>query len=149
MLVRLRRLRKLHGLSLRDVAAEVGISYGYLSRIERGFITRIEDPAKQRRLEEYLALLERRIRLGDAEHHPALALIRERLVQRPGDVIVVGYLQDEPGTRGGRNLKLRVCYPEGSSGDADQLMKELERSLRLPERRWAAVDCSIYPKTPE
>ena len=55
----LRRLREKADASLDQIAFETGLSIGYLSRIERGFIPEIGNSEKRRMFESCLSRLER------------------------------------------------------------------------------------------
>lgn len=53
----LRKLRNSFDITLEEVEVETGISLGYLSRIERGIVTDIENDAKRKRVENYILKL--------------------------------------------------------------------------------------------
>ncbi|MCP4725544.1 MAG: helix-turn-helix domain-containing protein [bacterium] len=60
MLTKLRKLRKYNEITLDEVAAETGLSIGYINRIERGYITEIKNPAKRKALISYIKKLEKK-----------------------------------------------------------------------------------------
>ncbi|MFC1553372.1 helix-turn-helix domain-containing protein [candidate division KSB1 bacterium] len=57
---KLRKLRLMNELSLDDVALETGLSIGFINRIERGYVADIKNPAKRKRLENYIKQLEKK-----------------------------------------------------------------------------------------
>ncbi len=57
-LTKLRRLRRLHEITLDEAAQITGLSIGYINRIERGYITGIKNQQKRERLESYIKELE-------------------------------------------------------------------------------------------
>ena len=67
MLTELRRFRKELGITLDGVAGEIGISVGYLNRIERGLIKDVKNTRKKQRLVNYIEELRERYRQKRAE----------------------------------------------------------------------------------
>ena len=57
---RLRRARRLNEEILDEVALNTGISIGYLSKLEMGYVTSIKKETKRKRLEKYIVELEER-----------------------------------------------------------------------------------------
>jgi len=59
-LTELRRLRMINNITLEQVEREIGVSFGYLSRIERGIILDIENDKKRESLKNYIKKLRKR-----------------------------------------------------------------------------------------
>ena len=59
---RFRGYRKLLDITIDDIALEIGISSGYINRIERGYVKEIKNPKLRAAFEAKLQELERRVK---------------------------------------------------------------------------------------
>lgn len=91
---RVRRLRKAHGWSLRDLASRVGVGFTYLSRVENGRLNFGDYPSE--------ALIHRLAEALDADENELLVLaekiperIRQRVLERPDAFMVFAGLDDK------------------------------------------------------
>lgn len=59
-LTELRRLRRIHDITLEEVEKETGVSLGYLNLIERGIKKDVKSEEKRKVLENYIRKLRRK-----------------------------------------------------------------------------------------
>ncbi|MFC1553377.1 hypothetical protein ACFL7D_01975 [candidate division KSB1 bacterium] len=57
---KLRKLRLMNDITLDEIAMETELSIGLISRLERGYVTEIKNPAKRKRMENYIKHLEKK-----------------------------------------------------------------------------------------
>ncbi|MFC1553051.1 helix-turn-helix domain-containing protein [candidate division KSB1 bacterium] len=57
---KLRKLRIMNEITLDEIALETGLSISIISHLERGYVTEIKNPAKRKRIENYIKQLEKK-----------------------------------------------------------------------------------------